>query len=154
MAGKGFPGVRLVHGVEAARDPMETPDWALGLPGYRECTPAELPSGFVHGWRYRAPLIDMPPYLARLEESVRAAGGTFEFGAHLARLSDADATILINCTGAGARDLVPDPEVIPIRGQLVAVRNPGMTEFFAEHTPELGEMVYLLPQGDVLLLGG
>jgi D-amino-acid oxidase len=44
--------------------------------------------------------------------------------------------------------------VQPIRGQLVAVHNPGLTEFFAEHTDELGEMTYLLPQGDVLLLGG
>jgi D-amino-acid oxidase len=29
-----------------------------------------------------------------------------------------------------------------------------VTEFFAEHTEELEEMTYLLPQGDVLLLGG
>jgi D-amino-acid oxidase len=61
---------------------------------------------------------------------------------------------VVNCTGIGARELVPDPEVEPIRGQLVAVRNPGVTEFFAEHTEELEEMTYLLPQGDVLLLGG
>jgi D-amino-acid oxidase len=66
----------------------------------------------------------------------------------------ADAAIVVNCSGVGARELVPDPEVQPVRGQLVAVRNPGVHEFFAEHTDELGEMTYLLPQGDVLLLGG
>jgi len=49
---------------------------------------------------------------------------------------------------------VPDMSVVPIRGQLVAVRNPGVREFFAEHTDELEEMTYLLPQGEVLLLGG
>lgn len=151
---ENFPGVRLVDGVEASREPMETPEWARALPGYRECTPAELPAGFVHGWHYRAPIIDMPPYLARLEQLLREAGGTVEYGEHLSSLADTDEQIVVNCTGAGAHDLVPDPEVTPIRGQLVAVRNPGMTEFFAEHTPELGEMVYLLPQGDTVLLGG
>ncbi|GIF20686.1 D-amino-acid oxidase [Actinoplanes tereljensis] len=151
---EGFPGVRMVNGVEASRDPMETPDWARELPGYRECTLAELPPGFVHGWHYRAPIIDMPPYLAQLELLVRELGGEFEFGAHLSALAEANAPIVINCSGAGAHDLVPDPEVVPIRGQLVEIRNPGMAEFFAEHTPELGEMIYLLPQGDVLLLGG
>jgi len=154
MTAEGFPGVRMVDGVEASRDPMETPEWAQALPGYRECTIAELPPGFVHGWHYRAPIIDMPPYLARLEKLVREAGGDLEYGTHLSSLADAHAPIVVNCSGAGAQDLVPDPEVTPIRGQLVAIRNPGMTEFFAEHTPELGEMVYLLPQGDVLLLGG
>ncbi|GAA2637089.1 FAD-dependent oxidoreductase [Paractinoplanes durhamensis] len=154
MHEKGFPGVRLVDGIEASRDPMITPDWARGLPGYRECEPGDLPAGFVHGWHYRAPIIDMPPYLAHLEQLVRETGSTLEYGGHLDSLTEADAPILINCSGAGAHDLVPDPEVTPIRGQLVAVRNPGMTDFFAEHTPELGEMVYLLPQGDTVLLGG
>ncbi|GIM88453.1 FAD-dependent oxidoreductase [Paractinoplanes toevensis] len=151
MAGDG---VRLVDGVEAAREPMTTPDWALGLPGYRECEPADLPAGFVHGWRYRAPIIDMPHYLARLERLVREAGGTFAFGERLGSLAEVDAPIVVNCSGAGAHDLVGDAEVHPIRGQLVAVRNPGLTEFFAEHTAELGEMTYLIPQGAVLLLGG
>jgi D-amino-acid oxidase len=146
--------VRLVDGVEAAREPMTTPDWALALPGYRECTPAELPAGFVHGWRYRAPVIDMPQYLARLERLVREAGGTFAYGEHLSSLTDVAGPIVVNCSGAGAHDLAGDDEVQPIRGQLVAVRNPGLTEFFAEHTAELGEMTYLIPQGSVVLLGG
>ncbi|GAA0578369.1 FAD-dependent oxidoreductase [Paractinoplanes ferrugineus] len=154
MTERGFPGVRLVDGIEASRDPMETPEWARLLPGYRECELRELPPGFEHGWHYRAPIIDMPPYLARLEQLVREAGGDFEFGVHLSSLADADAPIVVNCSGAGAHDLVPDPEVTPIRGQLVQIRNHGVTDFFAEHTPELGEMVYLLPQGDTILLGG
>ncbi|WP_433293202.1 FAD-dependent oxidoreductase [Actinoplanes sp. CA-030573] len=156
MAGEGFPGVRLVDGVEASREAMVSPEWARGLPGFRECTPAELPRGFVHGWRYTAPIIDMPPYLAALEAMVRAPGADLRFGARLTSLADgfADAPIVVNCSGAGARELVPDPSVKPIRGQLVAIANPGHAEFFAEHTEELGEMIYLLPQGDMLLLGG
>jgi D-amino-acid oxidase len=156
MAEEDFPGVRLVDGVEASREPITSPDWARGLPGFRECTPDELPAGFAHGWHYTAPIIDMPPYLAALEAMVRAPGGDLLFGSRLSSLEEgfADADIVINCSGAGARELVPDPEVRPIRGQLVAIDNPGHGEFFAEHTVELGEMIYLLPQGDTLLLGG
>ena len=149
------PGVRLVHGMEASREPIGSPDWARALPGFRDCVPGELPPGFICGWRYLAPIVDMPIYLRRLEQRLRAAGGEV-LTSRLQSLRDglADAAIVVNCSGVGARELVPDPDVEPIRGQLVAVRNPGMSEFFAEHTDELGEMTYLLPQGDVLLLGG
>jgi D-amino-acid oxidase len=156
MVADGFPGVRLVDGVEASREPITSPEWALGLPGFRECLPAELPAGFVHGWHYRAPIIDMPPYLRALEAMVRAYGAGLHFGRRLTALAEgfADAPIVVNCSGPGARELVPDPTVRPIRGQLVAIENPGHRGFFAEHTEELGEMIYLLPQGDMLLLGG
>jgi D-amino-acid oxidase len=156
MAFEGFPGVRLVDGVEASRLPIASPDWARTLPGFRECEPGELPAGFVHGWHYTAPILDMPRYLAALEAMVRAPGAQLCCDERMTTLADgfADAPIVINCSGAGARELVPDPSVKPIRGQLVAIRNPGHREFFAEHTEELGEMIYLLPQGDILLLGG
>ena len=156
MADDHRSGVRLIDGVEASRVPIPSPGWAVGLPGFRECVPAELPAGFASGWRYTAPIIDMPPYLAHLQERLAAADGELVFGERLQSLGEAfaDAPVVVNCSGVGARELVPDPHVQPIRGQLVAVRNPGVGEFFAEHTDELGEMTYLLPQGDVLLLGG
>jgi D-amino-acid oxidase len=150
---EGRPEVRLVPGVEASRRRIPSPRWAHDLPGFRECDPAELPGGFASGWRYVAPIIDMPPYLAWLEQRLIAAGGAVELG-RVRSLDEDLAPVVVNCSGIGARELVPDPEVEPIRGQLVAVRNPGVHEFFAEHTEELEEMTYLLPQGDVLLLGG
>ncbi|WP_213000292.1 FAD-dependent oxidoreductase [Winogradskya consettensis] len=151
----GRPEVRLVDGVEASRREIRTPTWATNLPGFRECARAELPGGFLSGWRYRAPIVDMPAYLGYLRNRFLATGGTIEAGRFesLEQALDRSPTV-INCTGIGARELVPDPAVEPIRGQLVAVRNPGVTEFFAEHTDELDEMTYLLPQGDILLLGG
>ena len=151
----GRPEVRLVDGVEASRRAIPSPVWAHTLPGFRECHTAELPPGFRSGWRYRAPIIDMPAYLRYLRERLSATGATME-RARLESLDEAldRADIVVNCSGIGARDLVPDMSVVPIRGQLVAVRNPGVREFFAEHTDELEEMTYLLPQGEVLLLGG
>jgi D-amino-acid oxidase len=155
MVGDGVASVRMVDGVEASRTPIDTPGWARGLPGFRDCVAAELPPGFASGWRYRAPIIDMPPYLRLLAGRLEAAGGELT-GGRLQHLDDGfdEAAVVINCSGVGARELVPDPDIEPVRGQLVAVRNPGVHEFFAEHTDELAEMTYLLPQGDVLLLGG
>ncbi|MET0491785.1 MAG: FAD-dependent oxidoreductase [Actinoplanes sp.] len=155
LVAEGRPEVRMVPGVEASRARIDPPRWARTLPGYRVCTPEELPGGFLSGWHYTAPIIDMRPYLRYLAARLARAGGTIASG-RLETLDEALAlaSIVVNCSGAGARDLVPDPEVEPIRGQLVAVRNPGIAEFFAEHTAELGEMTYVLPQGDVLLLGG
>ncbi|MEU8234998.1 FAD-dependent oxidoreductase [Actinoplanes sp. NPDC048967] len=149
----GRPEVKLVPGVEASRRRIPSPGWAHDLPGFRECAAAELPDDFSSGWRYTAPIIDMPPYLDYLERRLVAAGGTVEIG-YVRSLDEGSVPVVVNCTGVGARELVPDPAVDPIRGQLVAVRNPGVREFFAEHTEELEEMTYLLPQGDVLLLGG
>jgi D-amino-acid oxidase len=151
MVADGEPGVQLVDGIEASREAMPAPLWARTLPG----DPAELPPGFASGWRYTAPIVDMPVYLRRLEQRLRAAGGEV-LTTRLQSLDEgfADADVVINCSGVGARELVPDPDVEPVRGQLVAVRNPGLCEFFAEHTDELTEMTYLIPQGDVLLLGG
>ncbi len=155
LARSGRAEIQLVDGVEASRRAIPSPEWAWALPGFRECEPAELPDGFGSGWRYRAPIIDMPAYLRYLRGRLTATGATME-SARLESLDEAldRADIVVNCSGIGARDLVPDPSVQPVRGQLVAVRNPGVTEFFAEHTDELEEMTYLLPQGDVLLLGG
>jgi D-amino-acid oxidase len=153
LVAAGRPELRLVPGVEASRRVIPAPDWAHELPGFGECADGDLPDGFASGWRYTAPIIDMPPYLDYLERRLVAAGGALELG-HVRSLDEDLAPVLVNCSGIGARELVPDPDVEPIRGQLVAVRNPGVREFFAEHTDELEEMTYLLPQGDVLLLGG
>src|SRR6266545_3313921 len=76
-------------------------------------------------------------------------------GVYLVRGIEAgQAGIVINCAGLGARWLVPDDDVRPLCGQLVATENPGIEEFFAEHTEEVDELTYLLPQGDHIVLGG
>lgn len=151
----GDAGVRMTEGTEASRHAAEPPDWSWELPGYRECEPAELPADFTCGWRYTAPVIDMSRYLPYLLERFRRAGGRLEYG-RLRSLDEGFATapVVVNCAGAAARELVPDPCVIPRRGRLVLVRNPGFTDFFVEESRDQTEMTYVLPQGEVLVLGG
>ncbi|MFG1994781.1 FAD-dependent oxidoreductase [Actinoplanes sp. NPDC048988] len=146
LAADPAAGVRVTPGVEASRTPVAIPEWATA------CDPDDLPAGFVTGWRYESPITDMPVYLSWLAK--RFTGEVVP--GRLDRLEDgfAEAPIVVNCTGLGSRELVPDPEVTACRGQLVVVRNPGLDHFFLEYTDFVEEMTYLIPQGDALLLGG
>jgi D-amino-acid oxidase len=67
--------------------------------------------------------------------------------------AEADAPVVVNCTGLAARELVPDPSVRPVRGQLVVVQNPGIDTWLVA-TDAAGEYAYLFPQPGGLVLGG
>ncbi|MFJ7986446.1 FAD-dependent oxidoreductase [Streptomyces sp. NPDC096351] len=147
-------GVRLTGGIEASRTADAPPDWATALPGFRPCERSELPAGFSVGYRFTVPLIDMPTYLDYLLRRLDAAGGTVE-RRRLASLADAGpAPVIVNCTGLGAQELVPDPDLRAIRGQHVVVTNPGLTEFFSEDTGLSPELLCFYPHGDTAVLGG
>lgn len=151
LAADPATGVRLTSGIEASRHADAPPDWATALPEFRPCTATELPPGTppLHCSSGRhAGLPRLPP---------AAAGGRGSEGrtARLRSLAEVgpDAAV-INCTGMGAHDLVPDPELRPIRGQHVVVSNPGLTEFFSEDTGLSPELLCIYPHGDTVVLGG
>jgi D-amino-acid oxidase len=147
-------GVRIGTGVEAVRHgPIEVPVWAADLDDVRIVGPADLPPGYTAGWRHRSPLIDMPTHLAYLRERFLNAGGTVE-RRRITALSDATAPIVVNCTGMGAAALAGDPDLVPIRGQVVVCENPGIGEFFIEVTGASPDLTYFFPHGDVIVLGG
>ncbi|MGI5211831.1 FAD-dependent oxidoreductase [Plantactinospora sp. CA-290183] len=144
-------GVRLVSGIEASRKPVDPPEWGSQLGGFRTCEVSELPDGFATGWRYTAPILDMPTYLGYLRGRLEAAGG----GIEIRRIDSLDevvgvAPVVVNCAGMGARD----PELAPVRGQLVAVENPGITEFFSEDTGVSPDLLHFYPHGETVVLGG
>jgi D-amino-acid oxidase len=132
-AGRGVPGVRIGRGVLAARPAGMVPPFAEEIPGFRLCAPEELPAGFGTGFWVELPLVDTPVYLDHLVERLRAAGGELELG-RVASLVDAAraAPRVANCAGLGARQLVPDPTLRPVRGPKVVVENPGLDTFFVE----------------------
>ncbi len=148
-------GVRMVAGVEASRAADTPPGWATELTGFRMCSVDELPDGFVSGWRYTSPVVDMPVYLDYLVGELTTLGLTVE-ARHFASIDDAvaQAGVTVNCTGFGAHRLVPDGELSPVRGQLAIAKNPGLSEFFAEYSEEADDLIYFLPQGDHVVLGG
>ncbi len=148
-------GVRLVAGVEASRTAAEPPEWGDRLDGFRMYEASELPDGFATGWRFTAPVVDMPVYLGYLERRLAEAGGRIEIRP-LSSLDEASgvAPVVVNCAGMGARELVPDPEITPIRGQLVVAENPGIAEFFSDDTELSPDLLHYYPHGETVILGG
>ena len=155
LAAEPGTGVRMAAGREVSRAPFEPYHWMRLLPDLRACEPSELPEGFTDGWRYTAPLADMPVYLEYLRTRFERAGGTLEVSpvTSLAGLAGA-APVIVNCSGAAARDLVPDAAVVPVRGQVVVAANPGISEFLVSRDPEPPWIVYMFPHGDTIVLGG
>ncbi len=148
-------GVRLVPGVQATQGDLPLPYWTDTVRDLRRAEPHELPPGYTSGFRASLPLVDMRTHLAYLCRRLTAAGGTLEHRT-VGSLAEAaqHAPRIVNCTGLAARELVPDPRVRPVQGQLVIVENPGLTEWFVHAGDEGTESVYLFPQPYGLLLGG
>ncbi|MFI1443750.1 FAD-dependent oxidoreductase [Streptomyces fructofermentans] len=147
----GETGVRMVEGVMGEARLDEHGPWAAGrLPGLRASTPAEYAGS---GMWARLPLIDMPVYLRWLRERFRRAGGTVE-ARTVTDLAGVRAPVVVNCTGLGARDLVPDPHMRPVRGQLVIAENPGIRTWVVSTDAAAGTTTYVFPHRDRLVLGG
>jgi D-amino-acid oxidase len=155
LAGEPGTGVRMVSGQEISRAPLEARDSAELTGDLRASEPAELPGGFSYGWHYTAPLATMPVYLGYLQGRFERAGGSVEISTvgSLAELAGL-APVVVNCSGAGAHDLVPDPAVVPVRGQVVIAANPGIEEFVISRDDEPPWIAYMFPHGDTILLGG
>jgi D-amino-acid oxidase len=158
LAAEPATGVHLAAGLAASARPQDEPfDWVIPAEGLRPCPPAELPAGYACGWRLTAPLVSMPVYLGYLQARLERAGGSLlraEFGSLAEAAGLTTAPVIVNCPGAGARQLVPDPEVTSVRGQAVVVANPGIEEFFVGVGDDPGQVSYYFPHGDTVVLGG
>ncbi|MFF4823614.1 FAD-dependent oxidoreductase [Streptomyces sp. NPDC001312] len=144
-------GVRLVEGVHGGTRLDSLGPWASRVPGLRPARAGEWAAGTAL-WA-RLPLIDMSAHLPWLRERLTAAGGIVE-EREVTDLAGVDAPVVVNCAGLGARELVPDPAMRPVRGQLVVVENPGITTWLTSVDPASQSPTYVFPQPGRLLLGG
>jgi D-amino-acid oxidase len=143
------------HGKDISTRHHQPPDWFDLLPDVWPCALDELQSGYTHGVRYTAPLVDMPVHLGYLARRLRAANGRIEIKS-VATLHEAAvlAPIVLNCTGMGARTLVEDNTLRPIRGQHLVTTNPGITEFTEVDNGDSPDLITIYPHSDHLVLGG
>jgi D-amino-acid oxidase len=146
----GETGVRVVGGVHGGTRREELGAWAAEVPGLRPARPDEYPGA---GLWAELPLIDMPVHLRWLLRRLAAAGGSVE-ERPVSDLVRVPARVVVNCTGLGARELVPDPGVRPERGQLVVVENPGIRTWLTAPDPAGEGATYVFPQPGGLVLGG
>jgi D-amino-acid oxidase len=60
---------------------------------------------------------------------------------------------VVNCAGLGARELVPDPTLVAVRGQVVRVTNPGISRVTVDEYSGHG-ITYVVPRSRDVVLGG
>lgn len=156
LAGDPATGVRMTPGIELLppdADPRVFPDWAAHIPDFRVARADEVPAGRV-GWSFTVPVADTAAYLRWLAARFAAHGGEVEMG-RVASLVDVagEAPVIVHCTGLGARELVGDAEMRPVRGQIVRVENPGISSFWLDEYHPDG-LLYIIPRGADCVLGG
>lgn len=147
-------GVSMAAGVEIFEYTVDDPSWRTALPGYRRATADDLPAGYVDGFVFEVPIIETPRYMSWLLDRFKAAGGAV----HQVALTSLDealaaAPIVVNCTGLGARELIGDTELYPIRGQILRVAAPELRDFVLDDYGHRG-LAYIIPRGDGIILGG
>jgi D-amino-acid oxidase len=147
-------GVVRRPAVEVVQPGEPWPWWAGAVPSLRPAQPHELPRGAPAGLWFDGIVVDTRRYLEWLIARVVALGGTVE-AREVADLREGLAmrSIVVNCTGLGARELCADRELFPIRGQLVRVHDPGLAAVILDERTA-GEITYVVPRGDDVVLGG
>lgn len=154
QAATQVPGVVMRESLGLYRESPGEPEWAAAVGGVRPAAADELPPGYRHGLRFAVPLAEMPRYLPWLVGRFRNLGGEFtqrQVGS-LDELGDRT-DVVVNCAGLGARELVGDPSVYPVRGQIVRVSNPGLTMSVRDEQHP-GGRAYVHPRIDDCILGG
>ena len=101
------------------------------------------------------PLIDVPVYMPWLLNNVLDKGAELKV-IDLASISDVPTgyDIVVNCSGLGAKTLVNDASVFPIRGQIVRLERPAHINNSYRVVHEPPGLTLILPRSGDLLLGG
>ncbi len=160
LAAVAGTGVTVRNGVQLHREAEQDLWWTQGLPNVSALGRADLPPhlaanpAFVGGLGVHLPIIVMSRYLGWLAgrcadvgvrtttESLTSVGG-----------ADPSADAVVLAVGMGARTLIGDGEVTPIRGQVVRVSNPGLTDWLLdEDDPD--QFCYVIPRFDDVVCGG
>lgn len=135
-------------------DPFYLDRWPELFPGIRQLAADEHPFAARYVLRHESLLIEPAIYLPRLMRDVREAGGSI----HVRELHSAaemlavDEPVIFNCTGLGAAALFNDPDLIPVRGQLVFMAPDARVDYVTHGSGE--GLLYMFPRADGLLLGG
>jgi D-amino-acid oxidase len=145
-------GVRLREGTVLSRTASPDLSWTTTVPSARPAATA-LPG--CTAMRCQLPLVVTDVYLSWLRDQVLALGVRFENRPVCsvdADLPDADAVVI--AAGLGSAALVGgDPSLHPVRGQIVRLANPGLTEFVLDDDNPDG-LTYVVPRDDDIVCGG
>ena len=101
------------------------------------------------------PVIDVPTYMPYLKRLVESAGAKF-FSKELSSPAELFPAydLVVNCSGVGARSLVNDHSVFPIRGQVVRIARPPDMPGSIRLYQRQGPLTLILPRLNDCILGG
>ena len=113
--------------------------------------PESTPFSAKRVQRYATMLIEPNTYLPALMRDFLLRGGNlvvrkFE---HRSQWQQLHAPVIVNCTGLGARELLGDAELVPVRGQLTVLEPQPEIDYIVLHGG-----LYMFPRSDGILLGG
>ena len=167
--GSTSTGLMWLAGYEYHQQRRPLPYFTQQVVGFREVEAAELRTLGIPGqwaFHYTSIMADMTQYLPFLHREFERLGGTFVQGEapsltptpHTSPTPPSSpistllssAHLLINCTGLGARTLIPDPHVHPIRGYLVRVTAPFLHTWYRDSD----SWTYIFPRMHEVNLGG
>lgn len=154
LAADQATGVDLREGMVVERRPDADRSWTAAVPEHREATAAELPPGALAGVRATVPVITVPAYLAWLHARCDRLGVRF-VRATVGSVDECapDADLVVVAAGLRSGELLDDDTVYPIRGQVVRLPNPGITEWVTDDDNPAG-VTYVVPRRDDVVCGG
>jgi glycine/D-amino acid oxidase-like deaminating enzyme len=131
---------------------LEGPDWMLG--------PGEHPFATTHCAAWEEMRIEPSIYLDALMTDFLNWGGKvvirkFDTPRDIASLTE---NVIVNCTGLGSKALFNDPDLVPLKGQLVVlVPQPEVTyatSGIGRQLPPNSGFLHMMPRSDGIILGG
>ena len=150
MEEEGLEFITMRAGREYLKRPCRSPGWSESINHFRILEKSEIIGGYSFGWEIEAPVIEMSHYMPWLKSKFELLGGSIE----TRKISDFDeleSELIVNCSGLGAREICHDEEVVPVRGQVVYIKqDPGFGRY--DQRPE--SLIYTIPRRDVTVLGG
>jgi D-amino-acid oxidase len=142
-------GVDLVEAYVAA-DTETPPWWAAALESIALVHEPPL-LGDARAWKMRVPRCDPRFYLPWLESQLRCDITP----GHVDTLAALPGDCVVNCAGAGARRVVPDPSLIPNLGQIVVARSSSLDpRIMVSDDRNTADLFYVIPRRDEFVLGG
>ncbi|RPB24000.1 nucleotide-binding domain-containing protein, partial [Terfezia boudieri ATCC MYA-4762] len=135
--------------------------WPNLIPNIRMIPESDLIPGTTLGMMYHSFCIDVPMYLDYLVgklgdlgvKTITAEVDTLEDVFELPGIEDDVVVGMVNCTGMGALNLVPDEKVYPMKGQTVIVKGRAKQITFRKGE---GYVAYVVPRigEEITVLGG
>ena len=153
----GACGVEMRRCREFLKAPSPAAGWANAVEHYRALERGEHDEKYAGGYEFDVPVIAMPKFLPWLRTRCEALGVKFETRTLAdvrearAFASNSERAFVVNCTGLGARRLVNDDLVKPVRGQVVYLKQDCGYGLFDD---DPNALAYLIPRADCTVLGG